>query len=450
MAGYVLFEDDHLALVRVDGDDVYLERSTHDLPPTLFRIAPGEPARPVAQLGAGRPRGALQAVEGDALLCLEADGTLAALSMRDGRRHALRRLDPAPAAVAITPAHVVWCSSDTRAMDGVRGPRLTGEIWRWRRGGEHVERLGEHPSFRPDLAIAPAPAPGRAPDVYVGAGPRLGVVDGGGGGLRWLAHEPQGVDHLACGAGALFYAAAGRVKQRALPLGEPRVVWRETIVQALAPHGRALVVARNAVIDRRVELEPSAIIAVDLDTGAGAVLALDVGRPTALAANAHGVFSIEEPWRAEDGRSRLVFYPWGEPPVAVRPGAPPIDPALWTYPPLIQWWRPDGGVGYFQLDAAGSWTFADGGAGAPATGAIDPAARAALLAAVQAWREDEEPTSTGWVDLSQQRGWLIAWGAHAWHRAAGDRESDAARAVARLLELLAPACPLLAAAAREG
>jgi hypothetical protein len=73
-----------------------------------------------------------------------------------------------------------------------------------------------------------------------------------------------------------------------------------------------------------------------------------------------------------------------------------------------------------------------------------------LLAEAQRWREDAVPLATGWVDLSQQRGWLVAWGTLAWHRAIGDRASPAARAIARLLALLVPARPPLATVVREG
>jgi len=448
MAGRVLFEADHLAAVRAHGDDVFVERSAHDRPATIFQLAPGAPPRPVAQLAAGRPRGVLQAVEDDALICLEADGTLASIALRDGRRRALRRLVPAPSAVAITPTQVVWCSADTRRMDGIGIPRITGEVWRWWRGGERIERLGEHASARPDLVAAPPGAARAEAEVYVGADEQLGVVDAGG--LRWLADEPQGVRRLACSADAVFYATQDRVKRLDRARGETRVVWRATIPLALAvaPHGRTLLVARNAVIDRRVEVEPSAVIAVDLDTAAGAVLGQRVGRPVALAASVHGALAIEEPWLGEARPSRLVLYPWGEPPALVLPGPPLLDEAAWAYPPMIQWWRQGGSGGYFQLDAAGAWTCTtrDGAA----SGALDPAARPALLAEAERWREDAAPLATGWVDLSQQRGWLVAWGTLAWHRAIGDHASPAARGIDRLLALLAPACPPLAAVVREG
>ncbi len=440
MTGHVLFRDDHLAAVRVHGDVVYLERSAPGLPATVFRIAPGQPPQAVAELDAGRPRGVVQGVEDDALICLEPEGTLAAISMRDGRRRVLRRLDPAPVAVAITPDHVVWCSSDTRELDGSFGPPQTGEVWRWRRGGDRAERLGEHGSFRPDLVAAPAPAP----EVFVGAGKRLGVVDEAG--LRWLAHEYQGVQHLACGDGVVFYTTHDRVKR--LARGEATIVWRATIPLSLAAYGRTLVVGRSMVFDRRALVEQSAVIAVDPDTGSGAVLGLDTGNPAALAACRRGVLAIEEPWLDDDRRSCLVLYPWDTPPVAVLRGPPAIDPEAWRYPLVIQWWRPDGRGGAFQLGGDGAWSCA---AGDPAAaGMLDPSVRPALLAAVQLWRDDTAYVGTGWVDLPQRRGWLVAWGEHAWYRAVGDRRSEAAQAVERLLELLAPACPPLAAVAREG
>jgi hypothetical protein len=279
MVGRVLFEGDHLAAVRARGDAVFVERSAHARPATIFRLAPSAPPRPVAQFAAGRPRGVLQAVEDDALLCLEADGTLAAIALRDGRRLALRRLVPAPSAVAVTPAHVVWCSADTRRVSGIGTPRITGEVWHWQHGGDRVERLGEHASARPELAVAPA---GATPEIYVGVDEQLVVVAAGG--LRWLADEPQGVRHLACSTDAAFYAAQDCVKRRDRARGDSRVVWRATLALVLTPHGRTLLVARNAVIDRRVEVEPSTVITVDLDAGAGAVLGQGVGCPAALAA----------------------------------------------------------------------------------------------------------------------------------------------------------------------
>lgn len=449
-SGITLLADEHLRLVRTHGDDVYVERSAIDRPATVFRISPGAPARPVAHLAAGRPRGVLQAIEDGTVLCLEADGTLVAFSPQDGRRAVLRRLEPTPAAVAVTPEHVVWCSADTRSLDGGGGPRVPGEVWRWWRGSAHVERLGEQPSFRPDLAVAPPrtpiPPPALAPDIFVGADDNLGVIDASG--LRWLAREPQSVHELACDAEAVYYTTHGRVKRRDRQLGEVRVVWRATIPLALAIWGQRLVVGQNLVYDRGAVVEQSAIVAVDLDTGAGAVLGQDVGRPIAVAANAYGAFALEEPWTYGEGSSRVVFFPWDAPPVAVLPAVPPLDPAAWTYPPFIQWWRPDGSGGYFSLDAQGAWTCA--AADPPETGTLDPAARPALLAAVQRWREDAAHAANGWADLSQHRGWLVAWGEHAWHRPAGDRASEVAQAIDDLLALLAPACPLLAAVIREG
>jgi len=301
----------HLANpIAVDDGVVFEQASAEGLTPILLH-ATSSGVREVARFSFSRPRGVLHTIEDDRMICVEPDGTLSAIAIRDGRREVLRFLAPMPAAVAITPEQVVWANSETRFLDGGGVREAIGQVWRWWRGTEDVECLGEHPSFRPDVAVAAttAIAPGAMTSpVYLAADYQLGVIDVDG--LHWIAREPQPISALACSPDAVLYISSSQVVRRDQTTGATSVIYRAQIPLQLAVHGRRVAVTRNGAYDRGRIVEPSHVAAIDLDTGEATILADDIGRPAGVAACELGVYVIAGSIDY-GGTSELVFVPWG-------------------------------------------------------------------------------------------------------------------------------------------
>ncbi len=433
MTKRVLHTGAHLWNVRCVTSGLVFEQGTYNASPILFHVVPGQRPREIARLPLGRPRGVLQAVEDDRMICVESDGVLSAIDLR-GNRQVLRHLKPMPAAVAITPEQVVWAVSETRFLDGAGTREGTGQVWRWWRGTDDVELLGEQPSFRPDLAvggIAAGPSEMSSP-IYIAADHELGVIDTHG--LRWLARSEQPITQLACSGSSVFYVVPGSVLQRDHATGLTQTIHRETIPMGVAIHDHRLVVTRNSVIDRRQLVESSAVSVIDLRGGPAHVLATDLARPGALAVGDAGIALVEG---ALDygGTDRLVLIDWDSDPIA-QLAPTELDDAIWQSPFAIQWWHPDGQGGYFSLDRQGDWRLH--GTDAYGQVGID------VLRRFEGWLAEWQADSGTYVDLSTNRGWLVTWGLDAWFRGVVAGASPQARAVAAARDLVVSVCPAFA------
>lgn len=179
------------ALVVGPEGDVYFE-----LDATVWRIGPRGAATEVVGIPDAHADGALIAVEHDGLLCRFSDGVVGTVTP-DGARHDLRRLEPAPVAIAACAEYLAWSSGDA--------------IWRWWRDGrEAPQRVGEHRRANPHpvrLAIRPSRRESArlAPDLVVAVLNRVGLVDAEE--LEWLAGADKGaISHVACRPGGIAYA----------------------------------------------------------------------------------------------------------------------------------------------------------------------------------------------------------------------------------------------------
>jgi hypothetical protein len=389
-----LFQGRGLWNLRIVGTDAVFERSELNGPVTFYRMGADRRATALGGPARGIPRGVLRGIEDDWFVCLELDGTVALYSMRDGARRVLRQLVPAPVAVAVTPEQIVWCSRDTRGIGG-GVHRVMGEVWRWWRGTEDVERLGEHRASRVDLVVAPSPirTDAMSADVYVAAEQQLGVVDLDG--LRWLAHEEQGVRNLVCTRERLYYTTHSRVVELDLATGKRSTVWRESIPMALAIAGRRCIVSRNYVASRDRYAEQSALTVVDLDTREAAVIATDIGTPRELAVDDRGIYVICEPdIHHLSDPCRLVFVAWNERTVPVP--WMPRDPVLWSSDLVITMAFSDGVRGVVAVHADGKWDMAYP---ERRSGTIAEHVREATLGELEDWFEDWRYRANGLIQV---------------------------------------------------
>jgi hypothetical protein len=431
----VLLEGPMLRNLMVAGADLFFERWDDAGINTICVMPYGEHARPVTAPGAA----SLITVEDHRLICREPDGRIVFIARHDLARTPIYKIDPLAAAVAITPEQIVWCTQDTRGMTG-RGPHDPGQLWRWWRGTDKPEYLGEHPGSMPELVVAtraPIAATAMTSDVYFAADTKLGVIDQAG--LRWLAEEAQGFQNLVTGPDALYYTTHGRVVRRDLTTGESRTIYRTEIPLAVAVADDKLVVGCNFVYERGTRAQESSLVIVDLETGASTIVARELGRPCELATDSLGIYVLEYSEAWERPVDRLTFVPWDEPAIEHHvPAEVPLDAERWQFQLLIMWWMPDERAGQFTIDGTGAWQLHV--AGGPHAGTLDTTA----LRALQAWCDDARETTTAYPDLSQDRGWLVSWGTETWHRRTTDRASPAARAVIELCTLIAVCCPAFA------
>jgi hypothetical protein len=406
-------------------DIVYVERRSIDS--RLIELAPGVPGRLVARLTNAHPDRTLLACETDGLICRELDDTLVSITREGGQRTVLRRLIPQPDEIVVTPEHVVWSAGK--------------EIWRWWRENDAVERLGEC-ERPPLLAVRPIEVPyppsRMAADVAVAAGTRVGLIDIEG--LDWIAETEEPVGMLACTTGQIVLGLKVARPDLASLMREP--IWKlaacdldsEQIEVVDEIDGRVMaLVATEGTAFLGITVGPgelniaSTVSKLGLAKDALLQLPWSLDQPTMqrqrmdLAVSARGLVLVETlDWRTPP---RVTFLPFRR------------DSEDATQTLRIQRWFPDGRGAEIKI-AAQEWS-----AGA-ATGELPAGLTArvndALKVTVSA---NERPPGGGYA------GWQVSIGDHAAWCAATDHVSPSALAIARLVAILAPHVPPLAALA---
>jgi hypothetical protein len=355
--------------------------------------------------------------EGDDAICLEADGTLVVVGLVTKHRHVLRALAPMPCAVAVTPEHVVWCSAPAASRPG--------EVWRWWRDTDRVERLGTHGDPLPHLAIRPVPLPyppeRLATDVAIAADRRLGLIDVEG--LEWLADVDDTVRHLACTSGALIYATDDWLHHYDLSTEEcARIFHLEVLPESLAATEDRVVVAHDR--HPNYSLVEARVLWIALDPPRSpspwplrAPNTLRAGMD--VACGPHGALLVERTSEFGD-IDRVTYLPYHWTPFESL-----------TEHLTIHRWLPDGRGGEVLIER-------DHWCCGPASGELPPG----VTARVNEWLRA--------VDLSGQsrapitRGWQVSIGANVFFCAHADYWLQDAVTMGKLVRTLAPHIPPLA------
>jgi hypothetical protein len=410
---------------RCHGDQVFFEVRSNVT--RVLRLRGGELRDRL--LPRAHPTSSLLAADGDELLYLTADSTLTILSFEGGHVQPLRTLAPTPNAIAVTPETVVWCSAATGDSHG--------EIWRWWRDTDRVERLGTHDSARPLLAVRPVPLPFPperiTTDIAIAVDRQLGLIDVEG--VDWIATVDESILQLACMEAAIVCNTAdGRVIRCDLDserchgvfelLGPPRALVTTDDDRVIVAHDGVRIVQDDGQI---VSEPPANIYEIDGDSLRRAAVLDDptwVRNAMYLAAGPEGAILVEE-GQARDNIDRVTYLPYD------------WRAINWEETLQIQRWVADGRGTHLMIESDRWW-------GGMAEGALDRP----LFRAINEWLASAPPIVH--PPSVFRRGWRISMGDTQWYCANDDLTSQQAISIARLIRLLTPHIPPLAFAARLG